>query len=118
MGQGARRAQGGVRVPDIEGESERGGGKGEESMTSREDTTSREGDEEEKEGKTYLVKLLSSSSKNSFATPSGPSSQVFSLTIIKDASSLRAAFDRRRKSTNSEWDVWPDISSLFVNYNG
>jgi hypothetical protein len=67
---------------------------------------------------TYLVKLLSSSSKNSFAVPSGPSSQVFSLTIIKDSSSLKAAFDRRRKSTSSEWDVWPDISSCysFVHY--
>ena len=71
--------------------------------------TSREGHTEEKT-ETYLVKLLSSSSKNSLAVPSGPSSQVFSLTIIKDSSSLKAAFARRRKSTNSEWEVWPDIS--------
>ena len=62
----------------------------------------------------HLVKEESSSSRNSFGDPSGPSSHVFSLTIIKDVSSRRAAFERCRNETSSEWDMWPKcVSSCY-----
>jgi hypothetical protein len=62
----------------------------------------------------HLVREESSSSRNSFGDPSGPSSHVFSLTIIKEDSSRRDALERCRNETNSEWDVWPECQLVYL----